>query len=145
MLTFTFGDLRNPFFHQALGHLADVKALPGEVGYNIAKIFKAVADEEKIVQGLFEKAVEPFLEKDKDGKKVQGGKPGEWKVVDGKTEELNELMQKFHESTVTIDRPAVAFEKVAASLTPRDMALLSGLLSEPVGLKAVPAVGQKRR
>ena len=64
MFTLTFHDLRNPDFVGALRRIGAVRGLRHDIAYNIAKILKDVGAEMEIVDGLMEKLVDPFLEKD---------------------------------------------------------------------------------
>lgn len=127
MLTLTYGNLRDPAFNAGLRRMGEIRALHNSTAYNIAKILKAVAAEAEIVEGLLDRLVDGFVEKDEFGKRVPAGGPGHIKVIDGKTDELNATLKEFYKTEIKIGRPKVKLEEVAKDLSPREILALESL------------------
>lgn len=111
---------------------------------NIAKINKALLEESKTADEVFQKLVKQYCKKDEAGEIVpHDGRPGTFVIDDAKVKEWDEKLKEFHSISFDVDRPKILLLDVqtAAPLSPLEIMALDKILlyedeAKP-GLKAV--------
>lgn len=124
MIEMNLQQLRAPIFSQAYMKLMNTTGLDPKAAYHIARLGKCLEDELKTAQESFDKLLKEWAEfKNENGQTF-------WKVPDDKIPAWTEANQKFHESTILINKWKMKLSDIQqAKLTPAEYLALEPVMT----------------